>query len=155
MKIRLKAKYHFGYTKSGILIDDREGVVPPGCHHEEERRELVAKYPRTDHQDETARYMEERAQLHGFTKDAGRKLNIEKGSQKKPPILVSMNLSHGDCIVMRGKDLQRYYEHAVYPDNNLRFAVTSRHIIPEKLAPHEREGDSFRLPQRYCLPSVQ
>ncbi|KAL2062106.1 hypothetical protein VTL71DRAFT_6372 [Oculimacula yallundae] len=54
------------------------------------------------------------------------------------PIL-SIYLQHGDFMVMTGAGFQRQFEHAVIPDGDLRFAITTRTILCEKIAdPIER-----------------
>ncbi len=45
--------------------------------------------------------------------------------------VLKVTLNHGDIIIMHGRDLQKYYEHAVKPYGTLRFALTCRHIDPD------------------------
>lgn len=52
----------------------------------------------------------------------------------KSGIVLHLNLEHGDMVVMHGHDIQRIYEHSVQPNGKVRFALTGRHILPEKMA---------------------
>jgi len=51
--------------------------------------------------------------------------------------VINMKLCHGDIVVMHGRMIQEYYEHAVVPEGKLRFALTSRYIELDSL----KDGD--------------
>ncbi|KAJ6155686.1 hypothetical protein N7470_006252 [Penicillium chermesinum] len=140
MNIRLKAKYYFGYTPSGTIIPD-DPIVPPGCEHEQERRQLKAMYPEGM---ASEAYRKAREKLHGFSQEPQDEKTLPPGrGARKPPVLFSMFLNHGDSVIMHEKALQKYCEHQVVPVGRLRFAVTTRHVIPDMLAPGERAGQDF------------
>ncbi|KAI5377105.1 hypothetical protein J4E82_004188 [Alternaria postmessia] len=52
--------------------------------------------------------------------------------------VLTMQLGHGDIVVMHGADVQKYYEHAVEHAGKLRFALTCRYIDPESLKPEDQ-----------------
>jgi len=65
-----------------------------------------------------------------------KKTNLGKksGNQKgEKPDMVKIVLEHGDMMVMHGVDIQRLYEHQVVSYGKMRFALTCRHIVPEKI----------------------
>ena len=79
-------------------------------------------------------------ELYRFKEGLNGELRGVKAKDRRPsPELFGTYLAHGDYIVMRGKALQKYYEHAVTPDKDLRFAVTSRHVIPEMVPSDQRQ----------------
>jgi hypothetical protein len=43
-------------------------------------------------------------------------------------------------------DVLTRLQHAVFPDDKLRFALTARYVIPEKVPPKERREGVFSLP---------
>ncbi|RUS14791.1 hypothetical protein BC937DRAFT_93332 [Endogone sp. FLAS-F59071] len=43
-------------------------------------------------------------------------------------IVLKLRLSHGDILIMRGREIQKYYEHAAFP-NGFRIVATARRII--------------------------
>ncbi|KAJ9155445.1 hypothetical protein NKR23_g2011 [Pleurostoma richardsiae] len=47
-------------------------------------------------------------------------------------------LSHGDMVVMHGRAIHKYYEHAVEPFGKRRFALTSRHIRSDAIPEDEK-----------------
>ncbi|KAG9228506.1 hypothetical protein BJ875DRAFT_477330 [Amylocarpus encephaloides] len=55
----------------------------------------------------------------------------------KAPVLKIL-LEHGDILIMHGREIQKHYEHAVKPHGKLRFAMTSRYVKPELMAPDQR-----------------
>ncbi|CAN9436556.1 unnamed protein product [Alternaria alternata] len=52
--------------------------------------------------------------------------------------VLTMQLGHGDIVVMHGADVQKYYEHAVEHAGKLRFALTCRYIDLESLKPEDQ-----------------
>ncbi|KAG4432501.1 hypothetical protein IFR05_012017 [Cadophora sp. M221] len=74
-----------------------------------------------------------------------KKVLAGKGKNKQEPRKASKDilqiyLQHGDFMVMTGGEFQKYIEHCVIPDGELRFASTARTILCERIAdPAERE----------------
>ncbi|CZT10544.1 uncharacterized protein RAG0_14983 [Rhynchosporium agropyri] len=61
------------------------------------------------------------------------------GAQKASLPILQIYLQHGDFMVMSGVEFQRQFEHAVIPDGDLRFAITTRTILCERISdPKER-----------------
>ncbi|KAK1833091.1 hypothetical protein QBC39DRAFT_279594, partial [Podospora conica] len=58
---------------------------------------------------------------------------------KKYSTVLEVPFRHGDMMVMHGKDIQKYYEHAVTPKGMKRFSMTSRTIELTKLQPEDRD----------------
>ncbi|KAI9682656.1 MAG: hypothetical protein M1829_006643 [Trizodia sp. TS-e1964] len=57
-----------------------------------------------------------------------------RANKANSSVAIDMILNHGDLIVMHGAGLQKYYEHAVEPSKQLRYALTSRYVIPNLIA---------------------
>lgn len=94
MHIRMKNKYYFGISNAGVPTPD--DPVLPGCSKEKERRSLKKKFDK-----------------HQITKDdyaAQRVAMLPKPGSRHAPRLLSLELKHGDLIVMHGAALQKYYE---------------------------------------------
>lgn len=155
MKVRLKAKHHNGVSKSGVYVDDAAPPVP-GCVKHAERRAAHAQLDALDGE-------ERKERLRALPRELGLQA---RGNAKD---VLSMQLGHGDVVVMHGRKIQEYYEvsrflsclrlqrgilfsdvwekqHAVDPSGKLRFALTCRYIDPESLRAGDRpayvvEGD--------------
>ena len=127
MKIRMKDEFFTGVSKGGHY--DPEAPILPGCLEPEYRHQLNLTFAgqstvRKDHLD---------------IKELRTRLRTQKRHCKP---MIEMILNHGDMVVMHGADIQKYYEHEVIPSDKLRFALTCRHIQPEKLdAEHRHKGD--------------
>lgn len=93
MMIRMKAAYYSGKTKAGKY--DPLAPVLPGCKGYEERLQLNALYGKV------AREEFEAAKARMYEKI---------GRIGNPPILLTMQLNHGDMVVMHGEAMQKYYE---------------------------------------------
>ncbi|KAH9861464.1 hypothetical protein J1614_011211 [Plenodomus biglobosus] len=120
MRIRMKARHYHGVSTAGVY-DDAPPL--PGCQQYEARAALQPALDALKLSDSKA-YNLQRKQI---PKDLGLK---GKGNAKE---VLNMQLGHGDIVVMHGRELQRYYEHAVEHAGKLRFALTCRHIDPESL----------------------
>ncbi|KAL7265870.1 hypothetical protein RUND412_011602, partial [Rhizina undulata] len=59
-----------------------------------------------------------------------------KGSTR---VKLDLLLSHGDTMIMRGRDIQKYWEHSAVPSGLFRIAVTARQITPEHASTYARE----------------
>ncbi|KAE9365208.1 hypothetical protein N431DRAFT_420140 [Stipitochalara longipes BDJ] len=60
----------------------------------------------------------------------------QRGTKKE---VLSIVLKHGDIVVQHGSGIQKLYEHTVIPNGKLRFALTSRYIVPETLKKEDLE----------------
>lgn len=96
MQIRLKQKY-FKIPKELKKNSEPNDVILPSCAMEQGRRELKAQY---DTQQISLR------QYWTGLQD----LQQSSGSRKEASAICSLQLHHGDMIVMHGENLQKYYE---------------------------------------------
>ncbi|KAJ5317659.1 hypothetical protein PENANT_c004G03288 [Penicillium antarcticum] len=135
MLIRMKYKYFNGYTRKadnksiGTLLQD--DPVLKDCMFESERKAL--KQELHDGEISQDEY------------DSSRRA-LSKGRRgKEAPTTIKMELHHGDLVVMHGEKLQKYYEHAVAPENKLRFALTARYVKPEHVDPREYKKGEYSL----------
>lgn len=93
MMIRMKATYYSGKSRAGKY--DPLAPVLPGCKGYEERVKLNSLYEKVSEE----AFEQARAEVY---KKIGR-----IGS---PPVLLTMQLNHGDMVVMNGGEMQKYYE---------------------------------------------
>ncbi|KAI9715076.1 MAG: hypothetical protein M1812_006194 [Candelaria pacifica] len=122
MKIRMKSKHYSGVSRAGVYLHEDPPV--PGSLHYDAR--LEAYRDMDGIRSSTAR------------KTEGKAVKGRIGMKHQNcPVLLSMHLNHGDIVVMHGEKIQKYYEHAVQPVGQLRFALTCRYIDPTSLS----EGD--------------
>lgn len=129
MYIRMKDKYYNGCSASKKLLAD--DPVLQNCVKYDERREL--KQQLENGVITNAVYNERRQKL------------LEGIKRKEAAPLIYMPINHGDLVVMHGANLQKYYEHSVIPDGRLRFALTSRYIMPELVEPKDHPKAHFTL----------
>ncbi|KAI5303568.1 hypothetical protein KEM56_007412 [Ascosphaera pollenicola] len=130
MTIRMKKKYWKPVQRG--QFDPRKEVIMPGCGQYERRAKLREQFDAGELSPE--QYETQRQRI----------LNTIKGHEC--PVLVRMEVNHGDMIVMHGSNLQMYYEHAVEPKGDIRFALTGRYIRPDKVPQEALEQDKYRLP---------
>lgn len=126
MRIRMKARHYHGVSSVASLYDDAAPV--PGCQQYEARLALqpaLDVLKRSDTKAWNARRKQIPKQL-GLT---------HRGTARD---VLTMQLGHGDIVVMHGADVQKYYEHAVEHAGKLRFALTCRYIDPESLKPEDQ-----------------
>jgi hypothetical protein len=129
MKIRLKDQYVRGCSAGKKLLS--EDIVLPGCEMSDERKALKASF---DNQEMTqADY------------DAARAAIVDRIKRREGDNLITMDIHHGDLVVMHGAKMQKYYEHSVKPDNKLRFALTSRYVKPEHVDAKDLHKGEFSL----------
>lgn len=93
MMVRMKAAYYSGKTKAGKY--DPLAPVLPGCKAYDERVKLNSRWGKIPKH----AWEEEKAALY---KKIGRIGNA--------PVLLTMQLNHGDMVVMHGAEMQKYYE---------------------------------------------
>ncbi|PYH42389.1 uncharacterized protein BP01DRAFT_418022 [Aspergillus saccharolyticus JOP 1030-1] len=128
MLLRMKYKYYHGCTRAKRLLDD--DPVLDGCGHFAERQALKAKLEAGEIT--RAEYKAQR----------GKCLGNRRG---EAPPCIKIELNHGDLVVMHGEKLQRFYEHSVIPEKNLRFALTARYIKPEFMEEMDAQKGKFTL----------
>ena len=93
MMIRMKATYYSGKTKAGKY--DPLAPVLPGCKGYEERVKLNSLYGKVSKE--------------AFEK-AKTRLYKKMGRIGNAPVLLTMQLNHGDMVVMHGAEMQKFYE---------------------------------------------
>ncbi|RAL16601.1 uncharacterized protein BO97DRAFT_420902 [Aspergillus homomorphus CBS 101889] len=128
MLLRMKSKYYHGYTKAKRLLDG--DPVLEGCAHHAERRALKDKL--------------DAAAITRAEYDAQRRTLLGNRRGEAPPC-IKIELNHGDLVVMHGEKLQKFYEHSVVPEKNLRFALTARYIKPEFVDEADAHKGAFTL----------
>lgn len=129
MKIRLKDQYVRGCSAARKLLT--EDVVLPGCEMFDERKALKAGF---DNQQMTrADYDKARLEI------------VKRIKRREGDNIITMEIHHGDLVVMHGAEMQRYYEHSVKPENKLRFALTSRYVKPEHVEAKDLPKGNFTL----------
>jgi hypothetical protein len=126
MRIRMKCRRYHGISSAMGMYDDALPI--PGCKDYEARLALQPYLDELKKSDPKA-YTAKRKQI---PKDL--KLNY-KGTAKD---VLTMQLGHGDIVIMHGADVQKYYEHAVAHSGKLRFALTCRYIDPVSLKPADQ-----------------
>lgn len=96
MRWRLKAKYWCGFRDKAHKHYDPNQPVLPGCRKPEERHKLneLARTASTEELDKAAQVA----------------LAFEKNESKTPPVILELDLRHGDYMVMHGASMQVYYE---------------------------------------------
>ncbi|KAI9843294.1 MAG: hypothetical protein M1837_006509 [Sclerophora amabilis] len=125
MTLRMKSKYYTGFTKGGAYYTASPPI--PGSIKYEERKEAHAMLDGVRSQAERQKIGEKIL----------KKLQLDNKRRNCPP-LVTMNLRHGDIVIMHGFNLQKYYEHAVESQETIRFALTCRYVDPRSVKPELR-----------------
>jgi hypothetical protein len=124
----MKARHYHGVSSVAGLYDDAAPI--PGCQHYDARLALQPSLEALKKSDSKA-YNARRKQI---PKQLG--LN-NRGTARDA---LTMQLGHGDIVIMHGADVQKYYEHAVEHSGKLRFALTCRYIDPKSLKPEDQPG---------------
>lgn len=93
--LRLKSRYHHGLTKTGNY--DQNAPIFAGCFLEKERRELQAVKPQISREEFEKRITALYKKQGGRTPRAG-------------PVLLDIEMRHGDVVLMKGGEMQRYFE---------------------------------------------
>ncbi|KAJ5833593.1 hypothetical protein N7474_001904 [Penicillium riverlandense] len=131
MSIRMKYKYYHGLTRAKHLVDNDPTLE--GCKHEEGRLDLKKQL---DAGKISQSHYKER--LYDLLK-----VGTTAGGEAPPRM--RLELHHGDLVVMHGENLQSYFEHAVVPENKMRFALTARYIKPDHVNENELYKGQFTL----------
>jgi alkylated DNA repair dioxygenase AlkB len=127
MRIRMKSRHYHGCSAAGVYDDS---TPLPGSQQYESRLALHADLQALKKRDVRAY----RARL----KQIPRELKLKSSGNAKD--VLRMEVGHGDVVVMHGREVQKYYEHAVEHGGKLRFALTCRYIDPESLSEADRPG---------------
>ncbi|KAJ4984405.1 hypothetical protein SVAN01_10112 [Stagonosporopsis vannaccii] len=130
MKLRLKAKHHLGVSNAGVYTD---APPLPGCVAHAARLALVQELALLKRSSAPTAYRQR-------LKEIPRELGLRRSGSARD--VLTLRLGHGDVVVMHGKAVQRYYEHAVEHTGKLRFALTSRYIDPGSVAAADRPVDN-------------
>lgn len=128
MWFRVKSKHWTGMTKSGQFVNARP---LPGTANFEARTNCYEEL--NDDLDEGETPKAERLRKLAF------ELHLQDNLRDRKPWL-RLRLSHGDVVVMHGRQVQEYFEHQVDPLGTLRFALTCRTILPDHLKEEELPG---------------
>jgi hypothetical protein len=94
MYIRMKAKYYFGVSNSNVPIAD--DPVLSRCIKEQQRRPLKEDF--------------DAGKISKEIYNKKRKALLSRQNNRQPPKLLTLELKHGDLVVMHGAELQKYYE---------------------------------------------
>jgi len=154
MTLRLKAKYfsQVSKTSSGIFTDEKPLPLPllESCGYVSGRaikgKTAASKGSVTTSPDTYAARLAAWTELQGLRAEgemaAFRKRSKEIPKEiglgrKQADTLLSFHLTHGDIFIMEGEDIQKSLEHAVEPHGHLRFATTTRTILPGHLPPDQ------------------
>ncbi|KAI9756288.1 MAG: hypothetical protein M1815_003872 [Lichina confinis] len=119
MSFRMKRTHYTGFSKSGVFKGD--GAPVRGCLNYETRKTLYEAGDSLSAQEREEKINELRGGRQGNANPA-----------------VTLQLKHGDMVIMHGANIQKYYEHAVHPSGRLRFALTCRHIDPNTVDEGQR-----------------
>ncbi|KAK2766113.1 hypothetical protein FQN54_007628 [Arachnomyces sp. PD_36] len=129
MSIRMKDKYYNGCTAAKKLVADDPILV--GCAKFQEKKALEQEF--------------QNGNIDQAGYDRRRGAIVFGVKRRECPAMCVMELNHGDLVVMHGSLLQKYFEHSVVPDQNLRFALTSRYVIPSQVDQSEHWKGDFSL----------
>ncbi|KAI4931669.1 hypothetical protein J4E85_004264 [Alternaria conjuncta] len=121
MRIRMKARHYHGVSSVAGLYDDAAPI--PGCEHYDAR---LAVQPSLD-----ALKTSDSKAYNARRKQIPKQLKLSNRGNARDAL--TMQLGHGDIVIMHGADVQKYYEHAVEHSGKLRFALTCRYIDPKSL----------------------
>ena len=130
MHMRIKSKHFVGCSKVGVFTEERP--VPGGIDGAEMDRKRMEKW------EELQTLKRDSVAYNKRRKEISKELGIFEKKMKKANDLVTVTLSHGDMIIMDGRDIQKYLEHKVVPEGYLRFALTCRTVLPDHLKSEER-----------------
>jgi hypothetical protein len=99
MNFRMKAKHYWGVSRNDNQVDQ---APIPGCAMYEERLEAWQETERTGTQGKRGKRPKNTA--GGPT----------KRKQANAPVAITLQLNHGDVVVMHGEKIQEYYEVLYY-----------------------------------------
>ena len=114
MRWRLKMKFWCGFKDKAHKHYDPEQPILPGCRKPEVRRKL----------NKLAKTMSS-AELDAAAQVA---LAFQKGEAKTPPVVLELDLRHGDYMVMHGASMQTYYEVRVFAKAIVDWRLTDQSI---------------------------
>ncbi|KAG9186187.1 hypothetical protein G6011_02743 [Alternaria panax] len=126
MRIRMKARHYHGVSSVAGLYDDAAPI--PGCQQYDTRLALQPSL-------ETLKTSDSKA-WNARRKQIPKQLGLNNKGNARDTL--TMQLGHGDIVIMHGADVQKYYEHAVEHAGKLRFALTCRYIDANSLKPDDQ-----------------
>ena len=155
MTIRMKQKYLTGFSKKGkenVEPEDGENVEESAETADKAGKKASKKAVKKSGDNDANKYHPEYPLLTGslfpnerialnrlvgtpYFNTEKDKLwaEVKKDKSKTGKKILTLNLQHGDMIVMHGAEFQKYYEHMVTPSEKLRFALTCRWIDPARI----------------------
>jgi len=163
MTLRVKAKYFSQVSKTGVFTDEKPlplallescGYAPG---YSSKVKDAVKQATKAASKDTYAarlaawdelqdlRAEGEMATFRARSKELSKELQLKR--KDADPVL-SFRLTHGDIVIMEGEEIQKYMEHMVEPDGHLRFAMTTRTILPAHLSPDQ-------IPPYEVLPDAE
>ncbi|KAL3456773.1 hypothetical protein BJX64DRAFT_270105 [Aspergillus heterothallicus] len=143
--LRMKFKYYHGFSKSGTKKTlTKNDPVLVGCLNREWRLDLKNKKANGELNDEQY----EEAWWNKWKESPQTDKPVKAGAREAPPC-IRTELHHGDIVVMHGAGVQKYYEHEVSLETGggakLRFAITARHVLPDKIEKNQWWKGKFKL----------
>lgn len=170
MSIRMKGKFYYCLKNLTPTNYDPMAEVERGTHLYKERLKLTKLFMKARQQEEDGEEQhEESYQAYQVAKAALFDQLKKDKNKKSAPTILTMELKHGDIVVMHGHDLQARYEvrtnnvsiitsqdvsirgdantqqHAVSPKGKLRYGLTCRHIKPENIPSSEHWKGEFHI----------
>lgn len=137
MTLRMKHKHYRGCTDKRFV--DRHPL--PGCPKYDER--LAAHNALKQFDKKSPAYRQRLSELPSelglndktrIDATTGKTIRIKGDAEA----VINLKLRHGGVVIMHGAAIQEYYEHAVVPSGNLRFALTCRYIDIDSLKEGEK-----------------
>ncbi|KAL8871310.1 MAG: hypothetical protein Q9174_002827 [Haloplaca sp. 1 TL-2023] len=127
MQIRMQKKFYVGSTGNNSNIYNPKQRIVEGCYNPDLRREMNANWSSWTQARKDEKFKE-----------------LKQGAGTHAPVCLNTKLRHGDYIVMHGSALQKYYEHTIHSNGDIRFALTGRHVKPDMITdPVLRKGGEF------------
>ena len=151
MTLRMKAKFHFCLKNLTPKTYDPLAEASPGTHLYAERVKLTKLFQQTQNPNPEQTHCSAATATAALNRYQTAKtaffarLEKEQNHKKTAPVILQMELKHGDVVVMHGHGLQAAYEHAVVPKGKLRYALTCRYVKPENIPEAERWKGQFAI----------
>lgn len=153
MTLRMKAKSHFCLDKNLTPETyDPLAAASPGTHLYAERVKLTKLFQQTQTQTQNPNTNTKQnpsaaasAAYHTALTALFAQLSKDKKTKRTAPTILTMQLKHGDVVVMHGHTLQTLYEHSVVPKGKLRYGLTCRYVKPENIPEAERWKGRFAI----------
>lgn len=163
MSVRVKKKYFANVSKTGVVtykkplplpvLESSEWVSGYTTKKKDRKKQHEATKSRDTYENRLAAWAELQALKAGGdskafavrSKQLAKELQLTNRRSAKP--ILSFRLTHGDIVIMKGEEIQKYLEHEVVPHGNLRYALTCRtvlsnHLKAEELPSYEVQEDT-------------